>query len=372
MNKGWLIMLFFLLVGCNSSKTTTNIDEDAWGYEAKYNLQSNTKAAMQVSVEVEDGIIFFPSVVTSTGIKTAMLYQNAAKDSVSIINANPNEVCTFSNLEDCSSTKIGNYGYFRYFNRHIYYVAEEMDSKTEQMSLVLRRFDLQGQNEEKLFTFMQRNILSEEQYGFSYTIHKGYLYYAFDQDGIYKINMENFEEEEFVDFKGADEIRMFFYNDTAYINVNNFKDGDTLHSEAIYKVNLNNNTREVLLEGISAYHIDEDNIIYVQEDPPSTYIYNFKTEEHNKIVDNFIAWVYRINNYYVIDGVGMSEETAGNIYLIDLLGNTLDSIESPYDFHTMSQGVINNRYYIYVDDTFMYFPIIDNKFGELQEVIYEE
>jgi len=66
---------------------------------------------MQVSVEVEDGIIFSPSVVTSTGIKTAMLYQNAAKDSVSIINANPYEVYTFSNLEACSSTKIGTYGY---------------------------------------------------------------------------------------------------------------------------------------------------------------------------------------------------------------------------------------------------------------------
>ena len=367
----WLIALSLLLVACSSSKTVTNIDEHAWGYEATYNTQSNTKAAMQISVEVEDGILFFPFVETSTGTKTGMLYHNFTKDSISIINANPNAVCTFSNLENCSSTINGTFGYFQYFNHHIYYVAQEMDPKTEQLSLVLRRFDLQGQNEEKLFT-IQRNINNQESYGFSYTIHKGYLYYAFDKDNIYKINMEKFEEEEFLDFKGADRIRMFFYNDIAYINVINFEDGGILYSDVIYKVDLNNNTREVLLEGISAYHIDEDNIIYGQQDPPSTYIYNFKTGEHKKIVDDFVVWVYRTDNYYVIDGVGMSDDSAGNIYLIDMLGNMLDSIESPYIFHRMSQGVINNRYYIYEGDTFMYFPIIDNTFGELQEVTYEE
>ncbi|MDQ0360562.1 hypothetical protein [Breznakia pachnodae] len=364
--KKFLVVLLFVAAGCNTSITTN--EGDKWHYEESYNMQNNTKAQMKMMVELEDQLMYFADTNDDGKVIVTMLYSDKNGEDLTIENENPENDCTLENLNKCSNAKSGHLSKFHYYDNSLYYVYSDWDEENESIYQTLHRCDLDGKNDEEVYRFKEYD---ENSQSFFYQMHKGYMYYATDNGGIHKVNLTNFKKEKFVD----DAVNMkcyamYFYGDIVYMCLNDYEDEEgVLHTDAVYKVDLKTNEKEFVMDTEGVYHIDLDNIIYIGEDY-STYIYNIKNDDYKKIIDDLVTWVYRTDDYYLIDGVGMSLEEHGLMYLVNLDGKILDQKEGFTDYPPYSQGVVNDNYFIYDTDKklFVYYPISDGKFGDLQIV----
>lgn len=150
---------------------------------------------------------------------------------------------------------------------------------------------------------------------------------------------------------------------------------DKQYSNVILEVSLKETSKvDVIMQFATLYYIDNDFMVYIKDSEKNekTFLYNMKTKEEKVLLDSYSRFVYKTDQYYILDNVGFAKENEkGNVYLFDRSFNLLDKIESPYFDHSFSQGVIRNRYYIYLNDENKYivFPIEDNKFKEMEEIL---
>lgn len=360
--KKILVIVLFLVAGCSSSITT--VESDIWRFEESYNMQANTKAQQTMMIELENELMYFIPTVEDGNSAIVTLYSDKDGEDLTVVNEKSDKDCSIDNLKKCANTKKGHLSMFHYYNDSLYYVYGDVEN--DKATYTLYRRHLYENNDEKIYQFKEYD---ENSHSFLYAMHKGYMYYATDNGGIHKVNLTSYKEEKFIEnIENTKCYAMFFYEDYVYLCLEKY-DGDNLLSDELYKVDLNTYEKEFIMSTKGVYHVDLDNIIYIGEDA-STYIYNMKNDEHKKLIDDYVVWVYRADNYYVIDGVGISDNTPGYMYIVDLNGKILDQKEGFSTLHRFSQGVINDKYYLYDEDKnqFVYYPIVDEKFEEMKIV----
>lgn len=370
-----IVMIGVLLVGC-SNNITIEVNKKDWRYEEKYNVLANSNSSLNTLVELEEGILLFP-IVNKEGDNTMVFYDDKKKE-LSPVSNNVEKKCELTNLEVCSL--IGEMpSNFHYYNGYIYYVVNGRSTENEVATLIVKRRTLDNSNEEDVFTFEQSIAEDSDAYNgtmaFYYQMHKGYLYYPKPDKQIARIELETMKEEIFsIGFDSAS-TSLFFYGDICYVNSANVKMNDKQYSNVILEVSLKETSKvDAIMQFATLYYIDNDFMVYIKDSEKNekTFLYNMKTKEEKVLLDSYARFVYKTDQYYILDNVGFAKENEkGNVYLFDRSFNLLDKIESPYFDHSFSQGVIRNRYYIYLNDENKYivFPIEDNKFKEMEEIL---
>lgn len=369
-------LIFSIFIsGCSSdsSNDNTGADEKDFGYSASYNTLSNTKQVHSSMAETEEGIIVFP--IYNEQNLTAMAYKSHGDRTLKMIEPDPSTNCSIDNLSKCSNHIKGtDSAFFTIYNNQIYYVDTKFDEKSDESINVLVKTNLEGYDVEEVYRFENAEL---NDYNFFLEFHQNYIYYCIGKSGIQRINMADYKKDKnFIISKDEVISDMYFYGNEMYFTIDNYKYKDTLYPSAIQCLDLKTNKIEFIVDK-SAYLIDKENMICVepQDDSYVTYFYNRRTNEAYKLFDTPSLWVFRYNYYYVIDSVGMADDEGlyGSLYLVDLNGQILDTIENPYIGFKWGQGVVKDKYYVYDQVTmqFFYFEIKDGKFSERKELAYE-
>lgn len=358
MKKFYLLILVFLICGCADS-LKTEIDKDAFGYEARYNLVSNSFAKDRNIIEMEEGLMYFPM-----DYKEQLRYMIYINDTdYQIVNADIGSQCDFDNLKSCTGLFDTHsiYENFNYYMGQIYYLFSEFDEDNETSDYYLGRCDLDGSNKEKLIK-LSRSDKTIKEYSISMVFHKGIIYYTFGDNVLHAINLESMKEEIILTLNDSAKIyAMYMVEDTAFVIADFYEEQEKILNNAILKFNLKDKDFELYQTGMSVYLIDNENIIYVDENK-NTLLYNINSKSTKKLLNSLC--IYKVSNdkYYLLDNSDELIKDSG-IYLFDKEGNQLDYVPCN-DFH-YGYGIINNKYYFMDNDQLMYYEIIDGKFQEL-------
>lgn len=352
--------ILLIICGCSDNvKKYTEIDPDAYGYEARYNLVSNSFAKDRNLIELEEGLLYFP-----IDYKEQIQYMIYIKDNdYQLANADIGSKCDFDNLNSCTGS-FGNeiiYQNFNYYMGQIYYLSNVFNEETEINEYYLGRCDLDGGNKENLIKLI-RNDKTYQEYSISITFHKGMAYYTFGDNELYAINLETMKDEKVVSLNDESKIyAIYMTHDVAYVVADFYEEDGNTFNNAILKVDLKDYKYVFYQSDMAVYLIDKDNIIYADGNK-KTQLYNMKSKQTKELINGLSIYKVSSDNYYLLDNSDETLENAG-IYLFDKEGNQLDYLACN-DFH-FGYGIIDDKYYFMNDDQLCYYEIADGKFQEL-------
>lgn len=375
MQKYLLLILFFLLISCNNSQENKHIDiKPNYDVDATvdYGLLRNSVGSLRFLSNSNDGVFFYDLLKqyneenTNKDSKILIKYYSFKDNESYIIHNNPSVRCSRAEPEKCSGlTDINNGGSsVLFYNGKLfdYNVITTLSDNKSKFNLYV--MDLDGTNRS-----LHHSIdLSSSDDGIAIfpTFHKGYMH-IIDANKIHRIKLETLDEtENFAEFlyKGnaLNVDQYFLYDDYMYVAVDAIKYAGEYIKNALFKIDLNTNSEELL------YTYNTHSIIFYDNNFDKTFLYDKdlniklmdnKSKELIDVLDHpAVIYTYKDNYALFYDDTWSGNvDDKPTIMIVDNGGKKLDEITldgTPW----ILQGIIGDNAYYYADDKLMSFNLV--------------
>lgn len=383
MIKRGLIIFLLVLSGCTKKPLlnivtdigTSTVDPSIWGYDYNYAIMSNSQQAVYSLARSEDGFYFSLVVAQGKSRENVIAFYSTANQTMTLVHDNPSTTCSVSEYQHCSSLITGALSNLQYYNNHLYYIQEQVDTTTNVKKKLLYQMDLDGTNQKQVMEFQKGN----SDLAISYTFHRGYLYYPSGAK-LMKVNIDNWKQKELLNLSPDEDLMMeiapFFYGDLAYLTVNQYRSVNGLTQDVLFQADLNSGETTMIQEQTGpAFPYDNQLLRFEYQDNMTactTVLSPFDLSTSKPLVET-CGFTLETKDYFMIQGISIY--VAKGYFLFDHDGNLLDNL-TPASGESLGTalGIIDNVLISWNVDAknnnvLKRYTITDGKFGAGQ-VIY--
>ncbi len=331
-----ILTVFLTVTGCSKTVSKQIVDDNSFDFEQDYDYQSRDA-------------IFTPS---STGIYMAIgdyfqYYDYATEQFVFLCN----KPDCLHNLETdqlkgqqcyayCENPDYGGVGtvFLQYNNHSLYTIQQESLNSAGQTHQSLMKIHTDGSGWEKVVEF-PTDIGTMK-------IHRGKAYYTDTYNDLYVLDLNTKKYKilnEELNSKTKNKSYMTIYDHYLYIFAKTYND---TNYGVLIKYDIDTDEYKIIGENMDynygPYKLMKDGTILVTDGSKQGYFYNYETKK-TKTISLDARYGYVGDNYIFIRGYTNEENDTQNVYLFDLEGNLLDTLNMT---SSISVGLINDELYL--------------------------